>query len=103
MTMAGSAREAFSRGARARTDAAVVSGGNFVRAKLQDGRAQITSVLRTIVAQPPKMGNSAGDLALDIPDLLRQDCIFLIERGIFGASIEKLLPMARGRRFWVRI
>ena len=69
MTMAGSAREAFSRGARARTDVAVVSGGDFVRAKLQDGGPQTTSVLRTIVAQPPKMGNSAEDFALAIPEL----------------------------------
>jgi len=69
MTMAGSAREAFSRGARARTGVAVVSGGDFVRAKLQDGCPQTTSVLRTIVAQPPKMGNSAEDFALAIPEL----------------------------------
>jgi len=81
MTMAGSAREAFSRGARARTDVAVVSGGDFVRAKLQDGGPQTTSVLRTIVAQPPKMGNSAGDLALDIPDHCVRIAYFLSNAG----------------------
>jgi hypothetical protein len=84
MTMAGSAREAFSRVARARTDGAVVSGGNFVRAKLQDGRWQTTSVLRTIVAQPPKMGNSAEDLALDIPQLSVRIAHFL-SNAIFSA------------------
>ena len=77
MTTAGSAREAFFRAARARTDVAVVSGGNFVRAKLRAGRPQTTNVLRTIVAQPPKMGNSAEDLAFDIPQLSLRIAHFL--------------------------